>query len=125
MTKIFAEELLLDEEMEKVSGGTVGELKDLTNAMSGNSNCRNFVSGMNAKCRDFVRGISTDFPGTNILKAEHIESFMSKEMGINAHISVGIGGTDVGSEKNTYRDIKSGKFLSHDEVLKRIANYAV
>ena len=113
-TKIFANEILIDEEMEKVSGGTVGELEQIMRTFYKNSTCRDFVSGM-----------STHFPGASILTAEYIESFMSKEMGIDANISVGVGGTGAWSKKNTYRDIKTGKFLSHDEVLKRVENHAI
>ena len=113
-TKIFAEEILLDEEMEKISGGTVVELEQIVRTFYKNSNCR-----------DFLGATSAHFPGASILTAEYIESFMSNEMGIDANISVGVGGTGICSKKNTYRDLKTGKFISHDEVLKRVENYAV
>ena len=114
MTKIFANEILIDEEMEKVSGGTVTELEQIMKTFFKNSNCKDYVSGM-----------STHFPGASILTAEYIESFMSNNMKIDAKISVGIGGTGINSKNNTYRDMKTGKYLSHEEVLKRVENYAV
>ena len=111
--KILAEEILLDDEMEKVSGGTVVELEQIV---------RTFFK--NSDFKDSLGALSTHLPGASILTAEYNESFMSNEMGIDANISVGVGGTGIFSKKNTYRDIKTGKFISHDEVLKRIENHA-
>ena len=113
MKKIFEEEMMNAEELENVSGGTVGELEQIV---------RTFFK--NSDFKDSLGATSTHLPGASILTAEYIESFMSNEMGIDANISVGVGGTGICSKKNTYRDIKTGKFLSHNEVLKRVENHA-
>ena len=113
MKKIFEEEMMNAEELDNVSGGTVGELEQIV---------RTFFK--NSDFKDSLGTTSTHLPGASILTAEYIESFMSNEMGIDANISVGVGGTGIFSKKNTYRDIKTGKFLSHNEVLKRVENHA-
>lgn len=103
-----------DNDLDVVVGGTVVELEQIMTTFYKNSNCKDFVGVM-----------STHFPGAGILTAEYIESFMSNEMGIDANISIGLGGTGICSKKNTYRDLKTGKFLSHNEVLKRVENHAI
>lgn len=107
-------EKINDSDLEVVVGGTVVELEQIMRTFYKNSNCKDFVGAMSAH-----------FPGAGIMTAKYIESFMSNEMGIDANISVGLGGTGICSKKNTYRDLKTGSFLSHDEILKRVENYAV
>ena len=49
-----------------------------------------------------------------------IESWLSDELKISAHIDLGLGGTSMFSKGNTYVDMKSGLGLSHNDVLIRI-----
>lgn len=106
--KIFAEEILLDEEMEKVSGGTVGELKDLTNAMLGNSKFK------------LLSNTESHVPGVNRIVADSVEKMLQEDLNIDAKISLGFLGTGAGSKNNTYRDMTNGQYISHAEVLDRI-----
>ena len=110
-TKNF--EKMNDSELDIVVGGTVVQLEQLV---------RTFLK--NCTCRDYMTGISTHIPVGNIATAEYIESFMKENMHIDANISIGVGGTGILSKQNTYRDTKTGKLLSHEEVLKRAENYA-
>ena len=107
-TKIFAEEILLDEEMEKVAGGTVGELNELTNAMLGNSKFK------------LLSNTETHVPGVNRMVADSVEKMLKEDMNIDANISLGFLGTGAGSAKNTYRDMTTGQYITHAEVIDRI-----
>ena len=49
---------------------------------------------------------------------------MSENMHIDADISLGAGGTGLFSKHNSYRDTKTGQYLSQSEVLDRIKQYA-
>lgn len=102
-----------DSDLDAVVGGTVVELEQIMRTFLKNSNSRDYLGCM-----------SSHFPGASIATATYIESFMSNDMHIDANISVGVGGLGICSKKNTYRDLKTGKFLSHEEVLKRVENYA-
>lgn len=95
------------EELEAVNGGTVGEFADILGAF--------------AKQGVFkvTNRVSAHIPGINLGIAEGVTSLL-KEIGIKADISLGYGGSGVGSDKNTYTDVISGKSISHGEVLQRI-----
>ena len=112
MTKILAEEMMNAEELEQVSGGTVGELEDLTKAIVSNPTLK------------FLGKAGAHVPGANRLVADAVEGVLKDQLNIDADISLGLFGTGAASSKNTYRDIKTGKFLSHNEVLKRVENHA-
>ena len=113
MTNAMARNRMDDFALDNVVGGTVVQFEQIM---------RTFLK--NWKTRDYMTGMSTHLPGGNIVAAEYIESFMSKNMGINAHISLGVGGTGIASKQNIYIDTKTGKSLSHEEVLKRVEMYA-
>ena len=107
-TKITAEEMLNTEELEKVSGGTVAELKDLTNAIVSNPTLK------------FLSKVDSHIPGANRLVADAVEGILKDQLNIDADISLGLFGTGAGSAKNTYRDMETGKYMTHAEVLDRI-----
>ena len=109
MTKIYAEEILLDEEMEKVSGGTVGELKELTSAIVSNPTLK------------FLGKANSHIPGANRLLADAVENTLKDQLNVDADISLGALGTGMGSKKNTYRDFKTRQLLTHQDVLNRIS----
>ena len=108
--KILQEEILSDDELENVAGGTVNELEDLTRAFIDNSTL------------NIVGALETHIPGANKILANTIEKGL-KDMGIEAHISIGFLGTGLASDPNTYKDMSTGKSLTHQEVVNIIKNY--
>ena len=111
-TKIFAEEILLDEELNAVSGGTVAELKDLSVAIVHNSTLK------------FLGKANAHVPGANRLVADAVEGILKDQLNIDANISLGLFGTGAGSAKNTYRDMKTGQYITHQDVLDRIKQFS-
>ncbi len=103
-------EVMSFEELEKVAGGTVGELEDLVVAILDK------YPGMKE-----LSVVAVHTPGGNRLVADEVEKILKRDLNIDADISLGVGGTGLWSRSNYYRDISSGKRLSHGEVLKRIA----
>ena len=113
LKKINAElEQLSDEELEKVAGGTVGELEDLTKAIVSNPTLQ------------FLGKANSHIPGANRLVADAVEGILKDHLNIDADISLGAFGTGAGSAKNTYRDMETGKYMTHAEVLDRIKQFS-
>ena len=110
MTKILAEEMMNAEELENVSGGTVGELEDLTKAIVSNPTLK------------FLDKAGAHVPGANRISADAVETLLKDQLNIDADISLGLFGTGAASAKNTYRDMKTGQYITHAEVLDRIKN---
>ena len=108
-TKIYAEEILLDEELDQVSGGTVGELKELTSALLKNPTLKTLGK------------IESHIPVVNSEVADTVETILKDQLNVDADISLGALGTGIGSKKNTYRDMKTRQILTHQDVLNRIA----
>ena len=104
-------EQLNDEELEKIAGGTVNELDDLTTAM---------VSKWPAIAT--LGKVAAHTPGLNRILANEAENILKRDLGIEASISLGFLGTGLGSDPNSYRDLATGRGLSHAEVLDRINN---
>ena len=102
-------DVLTMENLDEVSGGTVGELEDLTKAMVSNPVLK--VLGT----------FETHVPGINRIMANQVENILSENLNIEADISLGFLGTGLGSDPNTYTDRKTGQAISHQEVLNRIA----
>ena len=102
-------EAMSDEELEQIAGGTVGELEDLTKAMVNNP----VLKGLGK--------FSAHVPRANGLVADEIEKILSEQLNIDANISLGLFGTGLGSKKNIYRDMQTGQYITHQEVLDRIA----
>lgn len=101
--KKFENGKMSDMELENVAGGTHREMVELHSAMAKNP------SGVGP----YVPGIS------EIIKLDVIER-LKDEYGIEAHIDIGWLGLGIASENNTYKDIKTGKSLTHKEVMKRL-----
>lgn len=97
------------EELEIVSGGTVGELDDLIKALIDIP-----------MYKDLFGAVGGHIPGANNAIAALMEEVLEKSFGIRADIDLGIAGTGLCSDPNTYVDISSGKSMTHAEVLKRI-----
>lgn len=104
-------EVLTMESLDRISGGTVGELKDLTKAILSNSNLQKLSS------------FETHIPGVNRALANAVEKILKENLHIDADISLGFLGTGVGSKKNTYKDMTNGRYISHQEVLNRLSKF--
>ena len=110
--KILNEEQLSDEELEKVAGGKVAELEDLTKAIVSNPTLK------------FLGKANSHIPGANRLLADAVEGVLKDQLNIDADISLGAFGTGAGSSKNTYRDMKTGQLLTHQDVLDIIKQFS-
>ena len=117
-TKIFTEEILLDEELEQVSGGTCAELHELTKAAMGNSKILQYCAGAAELASKYKVGCLGNIPLSYAM-----ESLLG-ELGVKAKISIGAFGTGGGENPNTYRNKISGASLSHAEVVDRVRNYS-
>ncbi len=98
-------------ELNQVAGGTIKELEGLLKACNDNPSYKKFV------------GISVHVPTVAITTAYAMESEL-QNMGIDASISVGIGGTGVFSKHNVYYDRNLGRRLSQSEVEDRLRQTA-
>ena len=97
------------EELEIVSGGTVGELDELIRAL------------MDIPMyKDLFGAVGGHIPGANNAIAALMENTLEESFGIRADIDLGIAGTGLCSDPNTYVDISTGRSMTHAEVLKRI-----
>ena len=56
---------------------------------------------------------------------EVVQNALEFVLDIDADISLGFAGTGIGSNPNTYIDMKTGKRLTHAEVIDRIRRYAI
>lgn len=94
-------------ELEIVTGGTVGELEDLVHA---------FV------CTGSDYGVlfAAHCPGANYGTAKIVEELLNSALGISADINLGFCGTGINSKPNKYIDKATGKTLTHEEVIARI-----
>lgn len=116
------ENMKIDEqELTKVSGGTVGEMWDLTKKILQVQ--PGALSGFKyaAQVAEFLQG---NVPGgkltgpLNCALAAAVESYMNKSYGVKTHVSVGFLGTGWGDEANTYS--YGGKRINHQEAMSRI-----
>ena len=92
-------------ELNQVAGGTVKEYKELIEAGKG-----------------FFK-FQAHIPGVNRVGATNLEDFMRDKMGIEAHISLGAVGTGLFSKHNKYKDLSTGRSISHNEVLERLRKF--
>ena len=108
---ILKNEILSEEQLDTVNGGTVGEFNELISAIVKNP----FFNALGK--------IAGHVPFGN----EHLIEDVTKEldnMGIKASIDLGWHGTGINSKNNKYTDKYSGESLTHAQVLKKIENYA-
>ena len=110
--KILEDAAMSDEELDGVAGGTLGQMQDLMSAIveeeSGSS-------GLG----DFAAGAGCFLPGMNEIEKSIVKKNLSL-IGIDAKIDIGWLGWGICSEDNVYTDKKTGKNISHEEVLSRI-----
>lgn len=109
MTNTMVNNTIDLEELEIVSGGTVGEFDELIKAF------------MNIPMYESLFGlVGGHVPGANNGLAALMENVLEDSFGIEADIDLGFAGTGICSDPNTYVEISTGKSLTHAEVLKRI-----
>ena len=56
---------------------------------------------------------------------EVVQNALEFVLDIDADISLGFAGTGIGSDPNTYIDMKTGKRLTHAEVIDRIRRFGL
>ena len=88
-------------ELEQVSGGTVSELAELMNVISGGN--------------DYAAG-TAHAPIVNKVEAIEMKKKL-KSLGIDAKIDLGLAGTGLFSDPNKYTDIATGEPLTHKQVM--------
>ena len=99
-------------EMEAVVGGTVTQLDELVSACAKNPVVKHMA------------GLGSHVPGASNLTAKKMEDLLGM-LGVKADISVGFCGTGINSKNNTYFDTRTGRSMTHSEVVKMVAEYAI
>lgn len=94
------------EELDRVSGGTVKEFKEL-------------LTVYNASTGSGASAVS-EIPYINSCYAPEFEDILLDKYGVYSFISVGMLGSDLFSDPNIYVDTATGKELTHAEVVRRI-----
>ena len=115
---ILKGEMLNEEQLDMVNGGTVAELNELVSAFADNNKILGALEGV----REFLSNVKAGSL-TNIPMAYAMENFLKKDFGIDSNISVGWLGTGTRESGNTYREISTGKGLSHADVVQRVKSY--
>ena len=100
-------EILTEEELDSVTGGTAKEFTQIISAMSANRSLFLKIKETLSKSDGNINLKDMKEPVTEILRG----------MNINATL-------DLDSAKNSYKDTKTGNSLSHVEVIKRIKSYS-
>ena len=112
MTNVMTNEILAEEQLDGVAGGTLGELQQLTDELIDNL----WLKGMAA--------FSGSLPFASKAMKSEVTKILDK-MGIEANIDVntlGFLGFNIGEKNNTYKDKFTGESLTHRQVLNRIKN---
>ena len=110
---INKEELLNEEQLDRIAGGNLEELQQLTDELIDNL----WLKGMAA--------FSGSLPFASKAMKSEVTKILDK-MGIEANIDVntlGFLGFNIGEKNNTYKDKFTGKSLTHQQVLNRIKNF--
>lgn len=101
--KIFMNEILNMEHLDRVSGGTNRECKELKKAIPN------------------VQG----FFGTRERTLKEVKSWLNDNLGITAKLDDGffLDPTDDAGDSNLYKLNKTGKYISHEETMAMIKNF--
>ena len=110
--KKFADEMLTDEQLNGVAGGTYGEYKELRELLPMVEYYSRILPGTHKK-----------FKNSRYLTPNEVELWLKNELGIDANIDVGSKWNlfDSAGEKNTYS--RNGSSLTHSEVIAEVKNY--
>ena len=104
--EILKDELLTEEQLNKVTGGTTKEFAEIVYAMSAN------------------RKLFLKLKEALSIQGENISLKDMKEPVAQILSGIGIDSTlNFNSAKNSYKDSKNSKSLSHNEVISRIKSY--
>ena len=110
MLKEMKAKKLNDAALEQVAGGTVKEYEEIVSAFANNEYLKKAV------------GLSVHVPGANMTTVDFVKGVLG-EMNISAEIDLGWLGTGLGSENNKYTDRRTGRSMTHKQVLSRIRSY--
>ena len=112
--EILTNEILNDEQLDEVAGGTVREYEEICSAMANNPILKTILE------------TGSHVPISNQVDKVLVEDILKVEMGIKADISLGFLGTGLGSKANTYKDLRNGgQSMTHSQVINRISMYAI
>ena len=103
----LAIEMMSSEQLDRVAGGTMEELQNLSRAIAGNVALQGLAS------------IGSALPFGSRLSKTIVTDILDK-VGIEANIDVntlGFLGFGIGEKNNTYKDKVSGRSLTHRQVL--------
>ena len=100
----FADEMLTDDELDNVVGGTRAETQELITAMY-KSVYKTDISGL------FDINSPGDNVGLKIALEDELASF-----GINSKVDVGVNGTGIGEKSNEYYT-KKGNSITHEQLM--------
>ncbi len=103
----MANKILTEEELDTVTGGTVKEFTSIVSAISANRK-------LFLKLKDALSNLDENISLNNM--KEPVAQVLSG-MGIDANLILD------SVNENSYKNTKTGKLLSHDEVISRIKNY--
>lgn len=105
-------EMLTDEQLDQVAGGTVKQFEEICGAMAKNPTLKALLEG------------TSHIPLGNLASRDIVEHILKDKLNIDADISLGWGGTGLFSKDNKYTDLSTGQSISHQEVLHRIDQIA-
>ena len=116
-TKIFANEILTDEQLDNVNGGTCAQLHELTKALTSNNAILKFCAGAAELATKYKAGCIANIPLSYAMEG------LLGDLGVKAYVSVGWLGTGANEVENSYKNKVTGASYSHAEVLDRVKNY--
>ena len=103
--KILQDELMTDEELDKVAGGNSSECFSISMYISVNDDLRKQFNG--------------DYQDTAYLK-----KFLHDKLGIDAELNMNEADFyNQSANANKYKDAETGKYITHYDVIHRISSY--
>ena len=113
--KIFANEIMSEEQLDNISGGTVTEFTEIYAALEKQAGVAGKVSEGLRKVLDHLPGGKIGEAAWRNAAAPLAEKALKECYGVNADMSIGFVGTGIGESGNKYS--RNGQALTHQEVL--------
>ena len=113
--KIFANEMLSEEQLSSINGGNVGQFTDILNALEKQAGTLGDIDNGLRKILDMLPGGNIGTAAWRNIAAPLAEKALKDCYGIDSNISIGWLGTGFRESGNTYS--KGGNALSHQQVL--------
>lgn len=113
--KIFANEMMSEEQLNNISGGTVAEFNDIWNALEKKAGTLGDIDNGLRKILDNIPGGKIGTAVWRNAAAPMAELALKKCYGIDSNISIGWLGFGINESGNTYS--KGGNSLTHQQVL--------